>query len=91
LARPEATAYFDSRRIAVTHPKPCLGILLILMLVVMLLVLSGCGAEEGRRARDLADEFVADALNFAEGFCAAGILAPVSIGMVAFALRRRHR
>jgi hypothetical protein len=75
----------------VTHPKLGLGVLLLLTLVVMLLVLCGCGAEEGRRARDLADEFVADSLDFAEGFCAASVLAPVSIGVVAVALRRRHR
>jgi hypothetical protein len=75
----------------VTYPKPCLGILLLMTLVVMLLILCGCGAEEGRRARDLADEFVADSLNFAEGFCAAGVLAPVSIGVVAVTLRRRRR
>jgi hypothetical protein len=59
--------------------------------MLMLLILCGCGAEEGRRARDLADEFVADALDFAEGFCAAGVMAPVSVGVVAIALRRRHR
>ena len=74
-----------------THSKPCLGVLLLLILMVMLLVLCGCGAEEGRRTRDLADEFVADSLNFAEGFCAASVLAPVSIGAVAIALRRRDR
>lgn len=73
------------------HSKPCLGVLLLLILALMLLILCGCGAEEGRRARDLADEFVADSLNFAEGFCAASVLAPMSIGAVAVALRRRHR
>jgi hypothetical protein len=89
--RPALAAYSDSRRIPVTHPKIRLWALLSLILVVMLLILCGCGAEEGRRARDLADEFIADSLDFAEGFCAASVLAPISLGVVAVALRRRHR
>ena len=81
----------DSRRIAVKNLNTHLQVLLLLALVVTLMVLSGCGAEEGRRARDLADDAVADSLEFAEGFCGASAVAPVFVGVAAIAWRRRKR
>jgi hypothetical protein len=66
-----------------------LTILLVLVLFAALLVLAGCGEEEGRQARELVDEAGENAADFAEGFCGALILVPLWIGFAAN--RRRSR
>lgn len=67
--------------------KTCLTILLVLILVAGVLVLTGCGEEEGKKARETVDEAEKNAVDFAEGFCGAIILAPLCIG---FAASRRR-
>ena len=63
-------------------------ILLILILVVAVLVLAGCGQEEGQEAREVVDEAGRQATDFAEGFCAAIIVAPLCLG-IAVTQRRK--
>lgn len=67
------------------------AILLLLVLVVALLILTGCGQEEGREAREVVDEAGRNAVDFAEGFCGAIILVPLSLvlaGTVRWSRRR---
>jgi predicted TIM-barrel enzyme len=63
-------------------------ILLVLVLVVAILALAGCGQEEGKEAREIVDEAGRNATDFAEGFCGAIILAPLCLG-IALTWRRR--
>ncbi len=63
-------------------------ILLVLVLVVAILALAGCGQEEGKEAREVVDEAGRNATDFAEGFCGAIILAPLCLGI---ALTRQRR
>jgi hypothetical protein len=55
--------------------------LLLLVLICILFGLAGCGEEEGREAREVVDEASENAVDFAEGFCGAIILAPLCMGL----------
>jgi hypothetical protein len=65
-----------------------LAIVMLLVLILVVLALSGCGQEEGTKAREAVDEAGQDALDFADGFCGTIILAPLAIGL-AFTHRRK--
>lgn len=65
------------------------AIVLVLVLCLAVPLLTGCGQEEGQKAREAVDEAGQDALNFADGFCGAVILAPLALGMLL--TRRRDR
>jgi hypothetical protein len=71
--------------------RPFLTVLQALVLVSVLLVLIGCGEEEGRAARATVDQAADDAESFAHGFCGAIILAPLCLGASMVVHRpRRH-
>ena len=65
-------------------------VLLLLILLVAILVLVGCGQEEGKEAREVVDEAGRQATDFAEGFCGAIIVAPLCLG-VAVTQRQRKQ
>jgi hypothetical protein len=59
-----------------------LATMLVLVLVGALLALTACGQAEGQKAREVVDEMGRNALEFAEGFCGAIILAPLALGLI---------
>jgi hypothetical protein len=64
------------------------ALILTLVLLLALLMLTACGEEEGRKARETVEQAGDNAAGFAEGFCNAIIVAPFAIGL-AFVVRRR--
>ena len=68
-----------------------LATILVLVLVAALLTLSACGQEEGQKAREVVDEMGRNALEFADGFCGAIILAPLALGLILVRWHSRPR
>mgnify|MGYP001107748137 CR=1 FL=1 len=64
-----------------------LTVLIVLILVLGLLTLVGCGQEEGKKARETVDVAGREAVDFAEGFCGAIILAPLFVGLATISHR----
>ena len=66
-------------------------VLLVLVLASDLLLLIGCGEEEGQAARATVDQAADEAESFARGFCGAIILAPLCLGAAVVVRRpRKH-
>ena len=69
-----------------------LTVLLMLVLVTALLVLTACGEEEGKEARQIVEEAGDQAESFGKGFCnGAIVLAPLCLGVVAVLKRPPRR
>ncbi len=69
----------------------------LLLVIILSLVLAACGPpknpqvyQEGRQARRLFNQLVADARDFASGFCGTAPVGMVVVGVGVAALRKRR-